>query len=322
MQHVAHEAAREDDRMRIAVIVPTYRRPRDLERCLAALRAQRRPADRVVIVARADDAATHAVLHDAQGLPLQVVPVSTGGVVAALNEGLERVAADLADRDVVAFTDDDAAPRADWLERVAAHFAADERLGGLGGRDWVHHHGRLEDGARNVVGKVSWFGRCIGDHHLGVGAPREVDVLKGVNMSFRAAALAGVRFDTRLRGTGAQVANELGVSLEVKRRGWKLVYDPAVAVDHYPSARHDEDQRDAFCAEAVRNAVFNETLLLCKHFDPLRRIAFIAWALAVGHRAAPGIVQWLRLLPRQLDTATARFAATLAGRMAGWMAPR
>lgn len=141
-------------------------------------------------------------------------------------------------------------------------------------------------------------------------------------MSFRAQALDGVRFDTRLRGTGAQVCNELGVSLAVKRRGWRLVYDPQIAVDHYPSVRHDEDKRNAFSVEAVHNATFNETLLLCEHFGPCRRYAFIAWALLVGHRASPGLLQWPRLLLAQAPTATARFRATWAARVAGWRASR
>jgi glycosyltransferase involved in cell wall biosynthesis len=303
--------------MRISVLVPTYRRPADLVRCLGALARQTRPADRVIVVARVGDDATAAVLRESRALPLSVVIVQQGGVVAALNAGLDTV-----DADVVAFTDDDAAPRGDWLARVAAHFAADATLGGLGGRDWIHHGAKLEDGVRRVVGKVSWFGRCVGNHHLGVGPPREVDVLKGVNMSFRTRALDGIRFETRLLGGGAQVCNELGVSLAVKQRGWRLVYDPAVAVDHYPSIRHDEDQRNAFSHEAVRNAAFNETLLLCEHLDGLHRIVFLAWALAIGSRAAPGFAQWLRLLVQHFDTATRRFAATLAGRIAGWTAAR
>jgi hypothetical protein len=44
----------------------------------------------------------------------------------------------------------------------------------------------------------------IGNHHLGVGEPREVDVLKGVNMSYRRTAIADIHFDERMRGTGAQ----------------------------------------------------------------------------------------------------------------------
>jgi cellulose synthase/poly-beta-1,6-N-acetylglucosamine synthase-like glycosyltransferase len=297
--------------MKIAVIVPTYRRPRDLARCLVALAAQERQAAQVVVVARDDDADTHAALRESPALPLRIATVVEPGQVAALNAGLAA-----ADADIVAFTDDDAAPRPDWLQRIAAHFAHDRSLGGLGGRDWIYQHGALEHGTHPVVGRVGWFGRCRGNHHLGAGAPRNVDVLKGVNMAYRARALDGIRFDARLRGSGAQVANDLGVSLAVRRAGWKLLYDPAVAVDHFPAERHDEDRRDAFSAQAIANAAFNETLLLAEHFGTLRRLAFIGWALAIGHRAAPGALQWARLLALQPRTATARFLAALRGRWA------
>lgn len=302
---------------RIALIVPTYRRPADLTRCLRAIASQQQRANQVIVVMRENDEFTRSVLRGAEALAmsLTVVTVRAGGVVAALNAGLDAVAAD-----IVAFTDDDAAPRPDWLLRIAERFAADSELGGLGGRDWVHQHGRVEGDSRTVVGRITWFGRCIGHHHLGVGAPREVDALKGVNMSFRAQALAGVRFDTRLRGSGAQVCNELGVSLAVKRRGWKLVYDPQIAVDHYPAIRYDEDKRNSFSVEAVYNAAFNETLLLCEHFSRWRRYVFIAWGFVMGHRASPGLLQWPRLLLTEPRTATARSRAAWAARVAAWRA--
>lgn len=307
------------DAQRVAVVVPTYRRPADLTRCLQAIASQQLPAERVIVVMREGDEPTREVVRatDPCGVWLTVVVVRAAGVVAALNAGLEA-----ADADIIAFTDDDAAPRADWLRQVTARFAADPGLGGVGGRDWVHQHGRLESDSRGVVGLVTWYGRCIGHHHLGVGPYREVDALKGVNMAFRARALEGVRFNPRLRGTGAQVCNELGVSLAVKRHGWRLAYDPQIAVDHYPATRHDEDQRNAFSIEAIHNAAFNETLLLCEHFGRWRRYVFIVWALAVGHQASPGLLQWLRLAVRAPRTATARFRATCGARLAGWRACR
>jgi cellulose synthase/poly-beta-1,6-N-acetylglucosamine synthase-like glycosyltransferase len=311
-------AARADD-LRVAVIVPTYRRPQDLARCLEALARQQRQAEQVIVVARAEDEATWRILRaaPARALQLVLVAVRSAGVVAALNAGLDAAAAD-----IVAFTDDDAAPRPDWLRQIVEHFAADPALGGLGGRDWIFQHGRLEDESRQVVGRISWVGRCVGNHHLGAGPLREVDVLKGANMSFRIRALDGVRFDKRLRGSGAQVGNELGVSLAVKRRGWRICYDPRIAVDHYPAVRHDEDRRNEFSAEAVRHAAFNETLLLAEHFGRVRAWAFLGWALLIGDHAAPGVLQWVRLLLIRRDTATRRFLATLSGRFAGWRAAR
>ena len=41
--------------MKMSVLVPSYKRPRDLARCLAGVAQQRRAADQVVIVARQDD---------------------------------------------------------------------------------------------------------------------------------------------------------------------------------------------------------------------------------------------------------------------------
>jgi cellulose synthase/poly-beta-1,6-N-acetylglucosamine synthase-like glycosyltransferase len=300
----------------IAALIPSYRRPADLERCLRAMFCQEHPAKQVIIVLRRGDELSRAVVDRARvSQPeIELVLVSVPGVVAALNAGLIAVRAD-----IVAFTDDDAAPRPDWLRSIATHYAADPDLGGLGGRDWIHQHGRLENGSRRIVGRLTWFGACVGNHHLGVGPLREVDALKGVNMSFRVAALAGIRFDTRLRGAGAQVSNELGVSLAVKRAGWKLAYDPQLAVDHFPSVRHDIDQRGAFNPEALANSTFNETLLLCEHHAAPRRLVFIAWALLVGTRAMPGLVQFVRLcLKEGWGPAASRWQVTRRARLEAW----
>ncbi|MBV9832801.1 MAG: glycosyltransferase family 2 protein, partial [Alphaproteobacteria bacterium] len=102
--------------MDATVIVPTYKRPDDLRRCLDALKDQTKLPARVVVVRRDIDTATEAMLaaYDPGKLLLVVHVVTVPGVVAALNEGL-----DAATGDIVAMTDDDAAPHHDWLERIA-----------------------------------------------------------------------------------------------------------------------------------------------------------------------------------------------------------
>jgi cellulose synthase/poly-beta-1,6-N-acetylglucosamine synthase-like glycosyltransferase len=274
--------------MRVTVLVPTYRRPDDLARCLSALLRQARAPEQIVVVARADDAATHACLADhvtPRVLNVEVAIVEEPGQVAALNRGLEA-----ATGDVVAITDDDAAPHADWVERIAAAFEADARLGALGGRDWVHEEGRVLDGERELVGKLQRSGRIIGNHHLGVGTAREVDLLKGANMSYRRDAIAGLRFDKRLRGTGAQTHNDMAFSMSVKRAGWKLVYDPRVAVDHYPAPRPGDDPRNAQTLASMRNAAFNLHLILRGHLPPLHRETAWWWYALVGTRVYPGLL--------------------------------
>ena len=69
----------------ITVIVPTYRRPKDLARCLEALKQQTRQADEVLVVVRDTDAATWTLLKsfNSNYLPLCPVKVSIPGQVAA-----------------------------------------------------------------------------------------------------------------------------------------------------------------------------------------------------------------------------------------------
>ncbi len=306
----------------VTVLVPTYRRTNDLSRCLAAIARQTRPADEVLLVARDTDEETHHFLASARGIALiaalspalRLIPVTVAGQVAALNAGL-----DAATCDVIAIVDDDAAPRLQWLERVVAHFARDARVGGVGGRDWPNHDPAQMRDARSVVGCVQWHGRVIGNHHLGVGAAREVDLLKGANMSYRREAIRNIRFDTRLKGNGSEINNDMAFSLAVQRAGWKNVYDPDVAVDHFPAQRHDEDQRGRFNAFATANVIHNETLTLLEHLPgAVRRSVFLWWAFLVGSRPAPGVAQIPRLIAARDRHALSRWRATLGGRIAGW----
>lgn len=305
--------------MKMTVLIPTYRRPQDLERCLTALQQQIRPADEVLITVRDIDAETWTFLatFDSHALPLKVLTINVPGVVAAINLGFES-----ASGDIISVTDDDAAPHPDWLQRIEAHFLADESLGGLGGRDWTYVNSQLQaatmhPGASNLVGRVLWFGRTIGNHHIGAGEPREVDILKGVNMSFRKVALAKLRCDERMKGTGAQVNFEIALSLSVKRNGWKLIYDSAVAVDHYPAQRFDEDQRDTFNAIAWTNRSHNETVGLLDHLPMPQKIVYSIWALLIGTREVFGFVQLCRFLPTEKGLAAQKWWASVQGRWQG-----
>jgi cellulose synthase/poly-beta-1,6-N-acetylglucosamine synthase-like glycosyltransferase len=233
-------------------------------------------------------------------------------MVAALNAGLVVV-----EGDIVSMTDDDAAPYPDWLEKINAQFISDSSIGGVGGRDWIHQNNKLLDDSKQIVGIVQWFGRVIGNHHLGIGEPRPVDVLKGVNMSFRREAIGQLRFDERLRGTGAQVFCDMAFTLAIKRAGWKIIYDPNIALDHYPAQRFDEDKRDNFNAIAFTNLVHNETLVLLEHLPVLRQIIFLFWTVFIGSRETFGIMQWLRFLPSQGRIANKKLHASLQGRWQG-----
>ncbi len=280
--------------MKVSVIVPTWRRTVDLARCLAALDAQERRPDEVIVVARHDDYATLDWLRTREANrpdPRRcVVLVRKPGVVAAYNLGIES-----ASGDVLCFTEDDAAAHPDWIARIARAFECVPELGGLGGRDLLHERNGIAPAQKAHVGLVSWYGRVIGNHHLGCGEARAVQLLQGVNMAFRREAIGALRFDRRLRGTGAEAHCEMAFSLDVQRRGWTLIYDPSLLVEHFHTRSSDADPRRAssFDDTAFYHASFNLRLIMRESLTPAGRRAFVAYSVLIGERADPGLLRAL-----------------------------
>ena len=292
--------------MRTTVVIPSYRRPQSLARCLDALERQQRPAQETIVVVREDDAASQRVVRSREP-PVRLVQVDRPGVVAAMNAGI-----DASSGDVVALTDDDAAPHPDWLARMLAAYEADPRVAAVGGRDSLYIDGRPWGGAaERVVGVVSRLGLVTGNHHAGVGAARDVDVLKGANLSVRGDLLRELRIDERLRGVGTEHHWELALCLSLRRRGLRVVYDPSIVVDHHPQPRIDDSRQ--FSALELRDSTHNKTLAVLEHLSPPRQALYLAWAAAVGTGTDPGLAQMLRLLPTRRARAWALFRGHLAG---------
>lgn len=245
------------------------------------------------MVARAEDAETRAVVAEVEREAdlLTLAIVDRPGVVAAMETGVRYTHGD-----IVALTDDDARPHRDWLARILAAFEQDQRIAGVGGRDDVGGHVLA---SKRTVGRLGWFGRLVGNHHLGTGPPRDVTVLKGVNCAYRREVLERIGFDHRLRGRGAQMHWEVALGLAVTRTRGRLLYDPAIMVDHDEAPRVNgqrlwsQDVLPQFLADAA----YNETLVLSEHLAGPRRLAYVVWSELVGRRYSPGLVQAVRFTP-------------------------
>ena len=296
---------RSASRPEVSVIVPTYRRPGELRRCLAGLAAQSLPPAEIIVVHRTGDDATRRVLEESRPAAVVDVAVSKPGVLAAMEAG-----AAASGRDIVAFVDDDAVPRPDWLERLARHFD-DPEVGGVGGRDVIAGQDAPTRGSLKV-GMITRWGKLVGNHHLGTGAHRDVMVLKAVGVAFRRDALA---LPHDLRGQGAQVHFEVGMSLSAHRRGWRLVYDPGALVDHEVAPRFDADARNRPRPVAVRDAAHNLVRCLLTEMPELfwRRAVY---GLAVGDRDVPGAGRALVAALRGEGAVLRRFAPSIKGQVA------
>jgi hypothetical protein len=136
-------------------------------------------------------------------------------------------------------------------------------------------------------------------------------------MSYRREVLPG--FDENLAGAGAQLCNDMQASIRVHAADWRVIWDPSVTVDHFPSQRFDEDDRTAPTLRAVANMLHNQTYILLSLLPGWSRLVAFLYALLVGTRYAPGLM----MLPVTLWTSQSAgrtlfyFRANLQGRSQG-----
>jgi hypothetical protein len=143
-------------------------------------------------------------------------------------------------------------------------------------------------------------------------------VLKGVNNAYRKEAL---ELPLNLHGVGAPPHWELAVGFRLRERGWRVLYDPHLVVDHYPGAVLEGVHRNLGSSQAIRDAVWNETFVIGS-FD--RRLLYkrVLMQIFVGTGTAPGIVRMAvaatraqerrAVLRRVVPATSAIFAAVLA----------
>jgi GT2 family glycosyltransferase len=301
----------------LSVVIPTYQRPTWIRRAVRSLAIQGRPPDEVIAVARDTDIPTHEAIADLQRGQLPFVLrrelVTEPGFMPPVRAGLA-----VAEGDVVAVMDDDAEAVEGWAERLIGNYA-DASVGAVGGRcinmDTEERAASVPDVDR--VGYVTRWGKFVGHMYCRptFSAPVEVDFMLGGNMSFRREVARRLEFDLELNRNVAQ-GYEVDIGLQVKAMGWKVLFDPGLAIRHYSAPRATIGMRPDADAAGVQWYSYNHARVTLRRLRNHRRVTALAYQIAVGERRAPGLLPMLLSpLGRRLGFETGSAAAALRGRL-------
>jgi len=90
--------------MNISLIIPTFHRNEDLQRCLNSLSKQNKFPHHIIIIDNAGDATTKNICKSYPSLPIVYHHFQINSGAQARNRGIEHIASDT---DIVVFIDDD-----------------------------------------------------------------------------------------------------------------------------------------------------------------------------------------------------------------------
>jgi GT2 family glycosyltransferase len=283
--------------LRVAVVVPNRDGRRWLPGMLAALRAQTRPADRIVVVD--DGSRDESVPWLREQADVAVVTRATsGGFAAAVNDGIAAVA----DCDAVALVNTDVELAPDWLARMVMALEAHGEAGAVACKMVGMDDPALIDDAGDTLRRD---GVCEqrGKGHRDVGqfdAPGEVwGACAGAALYRRDAVAAVGGFDT---GYGMYL-EDVDLALRLRLAGWTTRYEPAVA-------RH----AGAGSGSAVGYYVARNTIILAVRWFPAR------WTRYVLYRQASWLVDAARRGPHALGEHLRGLAAAVPRLPAAWRA--
>ncbi len=205
----------------LSLIIPVFNDGRRLASCLEAVSRQTFPKDRLQVIV-VDNASTEDIRAVASRFPgVTYAHEAARGPAAARNKGVS-----LATGEILAFTDADCLPEADWLERGVRCLCAEPACGIVGGRvDLVG-----EDPARPSLAELY-------DAATYLDQKRHVEKSRfaaTANLFTRKAVFDAVGgFDTRFPSASGE---DYEWGLRVSGKGYGLVYCDEARVCH-PAAR-------------------------------------------------------------------------------------
>jgi GT2 family glycosyltransferase len=264
------------------ILIPTYQRPLSLKRCLISIHDLKVKPSQIVVVCRNIDFESIKICQE-YSTDLKLVKES--GTAAAIFAGLSIVTNDL-----IGILDDDVELPSDWSSKCLNWFSNSTEICAVGGRDSIPSRVQIQN--KKTVGKFQFFGRMIGNHSLGTGKARQVDFLKGCNFMMKKDYLTrmnGIFF--QLKGSGAQVGNDLILTITPRLKGKCTIYDPQINVTHYEEERILSSPRDNLNSHEWADRVYNLTLIKLTFCPRMTKLLVIFYAISVGDTDSPGLLK-------------------------------
>ena len=214
----------------ISIIIITCNRPFLLRHCLDRVLDQPYPHKEIIVVDSSSNDASAAVVARYPTVCYVSLPGQRYNMPQARNIGIAQ-----ATGEIFAFIDDDSMVQARWLPTLVEVYQ-DQTIGAAGGRVIGMPEPYCDEIAGPPHFSVTSLGSVIAKDAGRVSQQQvEVDHLIGCNMSFRRTALEQVGgFDPNF--TLTNLREETDLCWRVKQAGWRIVFQPAMAVVHF-SAR-------------------------------------------------------------------------------------
>ncbi|WP_442506628.1 glycosyltransferase [Novipirellula sp. SH528] len=276
-----------------SVLIPSYRRPDALVKCLQSLRSQTCPASEVIVVWQGDDEPTRLAAEqflDEFPSRLQIIHLPKPGIVPAENAALAA-----AFGDIILMIDDDATAPENWVAQHLHHYE-DPSVGAVGGPAINHRPDGQEFPIHDAepVGKLAWWGQIWGnmyDHPIQWKARGliEANHLVGYNMSFRRVAIK--RFEEKLKPYWQLF--ELEACLAIRKAGFRVMFDHSLIIQHYPTNTAYAGGRTGNLDIKIFNPCYNRAFVLGKHSGLLAAPVQFIYLLGVGTTSSPGLCAFL-----------------------------